>query len=273
MLAFPIAGAKKVAKIVQCGEPFYFCAPGYEPRIPLGGSPMLPQGLKSISRFLPLVALIWLSSSSIQAQTIPSLNELKTRQDELKEPEQNIPDNQIVLSDELHRVDEEIAQYRSAQSIYELANMDLTQIMTLATKLFKDVDALDCKNLGGVNPQSLWANLYQIQQLVQRLPPSADPDPWASIIIGDSDNPSAEVVCKGLKSSVGDEKNRQGLLAYIDTRQKELETYNTQLAAVLAALQKRRGALLPSLSAKTTQTSIGSDLWKIILLIGRAPAL
>jgi hypothetical protein len=209
-----------------------------------------------------------LSSSSIQAQTIPTLNELKSRQDELKEPEQNIPENQTVLSDELRRVDEEIARYRTAQSVYDRANLDLSQIKTLATKLFKDVDSLDCKALSGVNPQSLWANLYQIQQLVQRLPPSADPDPWASIIIGDSDNPSAQVVCQGLKSSVGDEKNRPVLLAYIDNRQKEFETYNTQLTSVLAALQKRRGALLPSLSAKTTQTSIGSDLWKIILLIG-----
>jgi hypothetical protein len=209
-----------------------------------------------------------LSSSSIQAQTIPTLNELKSRQDELKEPEQNIPENQTVLSDELRRVDEEIARYRTAQSVYDRANLDLSQIKTLATKLFKDVDSLDCKALSGVNPQSLWANLYQIQQLVQRLPPSADPDPWASIIIGDSDTPSAQVVCQGLKSSVGDEKTRPVLLAYIDNRQKEFETYNTQLTSVLAALQKRRGALLPRLSAKTTQTSIGSDLWKIILLIG-----
>jgi streptogramin lyase len=54
-----------------------------------------------------LIGLIGLSSSSIQAQTIPTLNEIKTRQEELKEPEKNIPDNQIVLSDELRRVDEE----------------------------------------------------------------------------------------------------------------------------------------------------------------------
>jgi hypothetical protein len=127
-----------------------------------------------------LVGLIGLSSSSIQAQTIPTLNEIKTRQEELKEPEKNIPDNQIVLSDELRRVDEEIARYRTAQNIYERANLDLSQIKALATKLFQDVDPLDCKALSGVNLPSLWFNLYQIQQLVQRLPASADPDPWAN---------------------------------------------------------------------------------------------
>jgi IPT/TIG domain len=214
-----------------------------------------------------LIALIGLGSSSIQAQT-PTLNEIKTRQAELKEPEKNIPDNQIVLSDELRRVDEEIARYRSAQSIYERANLDLSQIKTLAAKLFQDVEPLDCKALSGVNPQSLWANLYQIQQLVQRLPPSAEPDPWALIIIGDSEKPSPEVVCQGLKGAVGDPAKRQVLTAYIDNRQKEFEEYNTQITSLIASLQKRRGALLPSLSANSTQASLGNDLWKIILLIG-----
>jgi hypothetical protein len=88
------------------------------------------------------------------------------------------------------------------------------------------------------------------------------------IIIADSEKPSPEVLCQALKGSVGDQKNRQVLLAYIDNRQKELETYNSLITSVISALQKRRGALLPSLSANTTQTSLGNDLWKIILLIG-----
>ncbi len=220
--------------------------------------------------YVLLVAGLCLYPLIVQAQ-VPSESEIKARLDQpdLKESEKNIPDNQFVLLDELRKTDDELADRRATLSFYERADRTLDQLKTQASKLIQDIDALKCGAVVGTKPAALAINLenlsFRIRAALSGF--SEDISPWDPPGI-DERGLSPNVVCKRLKDFVSDQTKRQALLSFFDNKRKELETNRKQLTLLIDALQKRRAALVQHLSAATTQQTLGSYLWAIILVIG-----
>jgi hypothetical protein len=214
-----------------------------------------------------LLGTFCLSSLIAQSQVPSSSGDIATRLGALKEPEKNIPDNQIELSDELRRVDDELARRRSELANYDAADKALREAKDAAATLFQDIDVLDCAKVGSTMPEA--AKLGEIaNSILKVVPGSTESNPWAAISLGSNQKLSPQQQCQNLKAAVGDASKRQTLLGFIDNKRKENEAGKTQLSLLIEALQKRRGALLQHVSAATAQTKVGDDLWKIIGVIG-----
>lgn len=208
-----------------------------------------------------------LSSRIAQSQvpTVPS--DITARLTALKEPEKNIPENQIELSDELRRIDDELAHRRADVADFDAANKELEALKNSAATVFQDIDALKCDQVSGPLPAA--ASLGEVASSVLKLTPvSTEANPWAAISLGNNSKLSPKDQCQKLKEAIGDADKRQSLLGFIDNKRKEYEGTKNQLNSLIEALQKRRGALLQHVSAGTAQTKVGNDLWLIILVIG-----
>lgn len=219
--------------------------------------------------FLLLVlGSVCLGSLIAQPPAPSSSNDIAARIEQLKEPEKNIPENQIELSDELRRIDDELARRRAELAKHDVTNNELDGVKSSAAKLFHDIDSLDCTKVGGTVPEA--ANLGEIaSQIVKLIPTSSEPNPWATMTAGSSNQKLAPAAqCQALKDAIGDANKRQSLLGFIDNRRKESEAGKAQLNSLVEALQKRRGALLQHVSAATAQTKVGDDIWLIILILG-----
>jgi len=214
-----------------------------------------------------LLGLVCLNSITGQSQAPSTPGDITARLKELSDPEKNIPENQILLSDELRRIDDELARHRATVSNYEAAQKNLDQLKGQAAKLFQDIDALKCDQVLGTVPEA--ANLDQIvNSILQIAPSSNEPNPWAAINAQSDRKLSPKDQCQKLKDAIGDQTNRQNLLGFVDRKIKDYDANKTQLASLIDALQKRRAALLQHLGAATAQTTVGSDLWLIMLAIG-----
>lgn len=215
---------------------------------------------------LVLIGIFCLSSLIAQSQAPSSAADIKARTDALKEPEKNIPDNQIELSDELRRIDDELAHVRTELANYDAADKALVEAKDSAAALFQDIDALDCAKVGSTVPEA--AKLGEIaNSILKAAPGSTETNPWAAISLGSNQKLTPQQQCQNLKTATEASK-RQTLLGFIDDRRKENESNKTQLSALIEALQKRRSALLQHVSAATAQTKVGDDLWIIIGIIG-----
>jgi hypothetical protein len=234
-------------------------------QIPSGGDAPLKKTYRCLFLSLLLGAFCF---GSLIAQSQAPLNsaDIKARTDALKDPEKNIPDNQIELSDELRRIDDELAHARTALANYDAADKALVEAKDSAATLFQDIDALDCAKVGGTVTEA--AKLGEIaNSILKAAPGSTETNPWAAISLGSNQKLSPQQQCQNLKTAT-DASKRQSLLGFIDDRRKENETTKTQLSALIEALQKRRSALLQHVSAATAQTKVGDDLWIIIAIIG-----
>ena len=213
-----------------------------------------------------LIGIFCLSSLIAQSQAPSSAADIKARTDALKEPEKNIPDNQIELSDELRRIDDELAHVRTELANYDAADKALVEAKDSAAALFQDIDALDCAKVGSTVPEA--AKLGEIaNSILKAAPGSTETNPWAAISLGSNQKLTPQQQCQNLKTATEASK-RQTLLGFIDDRRKENESNKTQLSALIEALQKRRSALLQHVSAAMAQTKVGDDLWIIIGIIG-----
>jgi len=202
-----------------------------------------------------LVGAFCLSSLTVQSQTPANSNDIAARLTALKEPEKNIPDNQIELSDELRRIDDELAHRRTDLSSYDATNKQLDEDKGSAARLFQDIDALDCAKVGGTIPEA--ANLGEIaNSILKIIPVSAEPNPWAAISLGGNQKLQSKDQCQKLKDAIGDATKRQSLLGFIDSKRKENEGVKTSLSQLIEALQKRRGALLQHVSAATPKPGL-----------------
>ena len=225
--------------------------------------------MKNTYRCLFLIFLLGaFCVSSLIAQTAPSSSsDVATRIAALQAAEKtNITDNQIELSDELRRIDDELAHRRTEATNYDAVKKELDELKDSAAKLFQDIDVLDCAKVGGTVPEA--ANLREIAGSILKIIPSTESNPWAAISLGSDPKLTAKDQCQKLKDAIGDANKRQSLLGFIDNKRKENDAGKAQLSLLIEALQKRRGALLQHVSAATAQTKVGNDLWLIILVIG-----
>ncbi len=217
-------------------------------------------------RFFLILVLSPFCLSSLIAESQAPLNsaDIKARTDALKD--KKIPENQIELSDELRRIDDELAHARTELAKHDTADKALVEAKDSATTLFQDIDALDCAKVGGTVTEA--AKLGEIaNSILKAAPGSTETNPWAAISLGNNQKLSAPQQCQNLKT-VTDASKRQSLLGFIDDRRKENEVNTAQLSTFIEELQKRRSALLEHVSAATAQTKVGDDLWILIGIIG-----
>jgi hypothetical protein len=214
-----------------------------------------------------LLSLVCLNSITAQSQAPSTPADISARLKELADPEKNIPENQILLSDELHRIDDELGRNRTTVASYETAQKNLEQLKGEASKLFQDIDALNCDQVS-VTPAEA-AKLDELaNSILEIVPSSSELNPWAAIDAQSEQKVPPKAQCQKIKDAIGDQTQRQNLLSFIDRRIKEYDTTKTQLISLIEALQKRRAALLQHWGANTAQTKVGGDLWLIILAIG-----
>src|SRR5438309_1167874 len=119
--------------------------------------------MKNTYRCLFLILLLGtFCVSSLIAQTAPSSSsDVAARIAALQAAEKtNITDNQIELSDELRRIDDELAHRRTEATNYDAVKKELDELKDSAAKLFQDIDVLDCAKVGGAVPEA--ANLREI---------------------------------------------------------------------------------------------------------------
>ena len=216
-----------------------------------------------------LISAFCFQPSVSQAQSAVPADQITARIAELSDPQKNIPENAIVLSDELRGISVELDRYRSRFDNYDESVKALVPIQTNANKLIQDVMALDCDAATSTNVQSVVAALSELNESIYNLDPfPTASNPWASVKFEDSKNLPAKDLCQKLKEAFGDRAKTQVLLSYLENKRKDIETRKSQVAQLIEALQKRRAALSDNINKVSAQGDILNRLWLIILAIG-----
>src|SRR5690349_4220962 len=97
-----------------------------------------------------VVALTLVFSVSGLTQDLSSPGALSSRIAELTPPDKDVPDNPIVLADEIRRINEELADSRKSQDLLQKMSKNLSHEKETATKTLQDIRGLDC-NAATVN--------------------------------------------------------------------------------------------------------------------------
>jgi hypothetical protein len=210
-----------------------------------------------------VVALTLFYSVSGQCQDAnPSA--ISARIAEITPPDKDIPDNQIILADEIRRVNQELEETRKLANTYDKEIKSLNQNKELAAKTLQEIANLNCES----PPPNLSLLMDQVDRLTRSLSNPWDDDyvsdPWVSVTTQDIRKLAGKEQCEGLKKVTSD----PDLSTFIERKQNELEAIKAETGRLLEALQKRQAALSLHNDVAETKQDIFQYLWIIIGVIG-----
>jgi hypothetical protein len=188
---------------------------------------------------------------------------ISSRIAELTPPDKDIPDNPIVLADEIRQINEELDEARKSEDSLDKQIKSLNQNKDRATKALQDIAALNCD----ASPSNLSSLIDDIDRVSRPLSNPLDDDttsPWASVSVRDIRNLSPKDQCEKLRAITSD----PDLLTFIDKEQNQLTDVKKETDGLVEALQKRRAALVTHNQAAETKQDIFQYLWVIIGVIG-----
>lgn len=210
-----------------------------------------------------VVALTLSYSVSGQSQdATPSA--ISARIAEITPPDKDIPDNQIILADEIRRVNQELEETRKLANTYDKEIKSLNQNKELTAKTLQEIANLNCDS----QPPNVSLLMDQVDRLTRSLSNPWDDDyvsdPWVSVTTQEIRKLGIKEQCEGLKRVTSD----PDLLTFIDRKQNELEAIKAETGRLLEALQKRQAALSLHNEVAETKQDIFQYLWIIIGVIG-----
>src|ERR1043165_2679647 len=210
---------------------------------------------------LAVLALVFAVSGFTQDAVTPTA--ISSRIAELTPAEKDIPDNPIVLADEIRQINEELDQTRKSEDSFERQIKTLNQTKDRANKTLQEITNLDCST----SLPNLPSLMDEVDRGARPLANPLDDDtisPWANVSTRDIRTLSPKEQCEKLKTMVGD----PDLATFIDKQQAQLAELKTATDQLLEALQKRRAALVTHNQAAETKQDIFQYLWVIIGVIG-----
>jgi hypothetical protein len=210
-----------------------------------------------------VVALLLIYSVSGLSQDGATPSAISSRIAELTPPDKDIPDNPIVLADEIRHINEELDETRKSAELLDRQGKALGKNKELATKTVQEIAGMNCDS----PPGNLSALMDQLDRLARAL---ADPfdenddSPWAKISTQSIRSLDGKAQCEQLKALTSD----PDLLSFIDKEQNEVEAVKAETNRLIKALQDRRGELFKHNQVAETQQNIFQYLWIIIGVIG-----
>src|ERR1043165_3629724 len=210
---------------------------------------------------LAVLALVFAVSGFTQDAVTPTA--ISSRIAELTPAEKDIPDNPIVLADEIRQINEELDQTRKSEDSFERQIKTLNQTKDRANNALQEISSLNCD----ASPPNVPSLMDEIDRVARPLANPLDDDtisPWANVSTRDIRTLSPKEQCEKLKTMVGD----PDLATFIDKQQAQLAELKTATDQLLEALQKRRAALVTHNQAAETKQDIFQYLWVIIGVIG-----
>jgi hypothetical protein len=212
--------------------------------------------------FVFALVLVFCVSGLTEDDTSPSA--ITARIAELSPPDKDIPDNPIILDDEIRRINQELEETRKSMDAYERQIKDVTTNKDLAAKTIQEIGNLNCDS----SPADLIETLLdQVDRRARALSDAFSNDasnPWASVSTEEIRKGSPKQRCDGLKKITAD----ADLLTFVDKKLDELKTIKTETGRLVDALQKRQATLSQRNQAAETKSYIFQDLWIIIGVIG-----
>jgi hypothetical protein len=213
-----------------------------------------------------LIILVWDTSGQSQAGTSQegdSPTAISARIAELTPPDKNIPENAIVLADEIRRINEELEKTRDSVDQYEQQIKSATKTKELATKTFQEIGPLNCDS-PPANLSTFWDQLDRIKRAVVDPFDEDATNPWAGFSTREIRKLKPAEQCERLREIV----SNQSFLASLDTNIKDLEAKKTQTNLLVEALKQRQAKLAEHNQAAETKQDIFQHLWRIIGVIG-----
>ena len=210
-----------------------------------------------------ILALVLFYCVSGLTQDGSTTTAISSRIAELTPPDKDIPDNPIVLADEIRQINEELDEARKSEDSLDKQIKSLNQNKDRATKALQDIAALNCD----ASPSNLSSLIDDIDRVSRPLSNPLDDDttsPWASVSVRDIRNLSPKDQCEKLRAITSD----PDLLTFIDKEQNQLTDVKKETDGLVEALQKRRAALVTHNQAAETKQDIFQYLWVIIGVIG-----
>ena len=209
-----------------------------------------------------LAALLFYSVSG-QTQNTTTPTAISSRIAELTPPDKDVPDNPIVLADEIRQINEELDQARKSEDSFDRQIKSLNQTKDRANKALQQIAALDCNT----SPANLPSLMDEIDRVARPLANPLDDDtisPWANVSTRDIRTLPPKDQCEKLKAMTAD----PDLATFIDKQQSQLADLRTATDQLIEALQKRRAALVTHNQQAETKQDIFQYLWVIIGVIG-----
>jgi hypothetical protein len=210
-----------------------------------------------------LVALLLIYSVPAFSQDGTTPTAISSRIAELTPPNKDIPDNPIVLADEIRHINEELDDTRKSAEELDRLSKGLNKNKDLASKTVQEIAGMNCDQ----PPGNLSSLMDQIDRLARSL---ADPfdesndSPWAKLSTQHLRTLPPKDQCEQLKALTSDSE----LLSFIDKEQSEIEAVKAETGRLIKALQDRRAELFKHNQVAETQQNIFQYLWIIIGVIG-----
>lgn len=230
------------------------------------------------------LALLVCSVATAQFTTRRALDteSLKARIADLNPPEKGLPENEFSLADERRSVEQEISDVRALVLRTVDSSKELEQIDSVKRQLSEVVDNIkrvDCKitEKRSDPAKQVRSAFGSVQRLIFNNDFESVPNPWEEdeSLFEKNDNRNAEQKCEAWKAFIGDQEKQASLLAFPDQlRQRLLDQQKTrqenkaQASTLLDLLQKRRDAIQKKLNESQNQSSLSSNLWVVIGIIG-----
>jgi len=210
-----------------------------------------------------VVALFLVFSVSGLTQDATTPTAISSRIAELTPPDKDVPDNPIVLADEIRRINEELDEVRKSEDSFERQIKSLNQTKDRANKALQEISSLKCE----ASPANLPSLMDEIDRVARPLANPLDDDtisPWANVTTRDIRTLAVKDQCEKLKQITSDPE----LATFLDKQQNQLAELKTSTDQLLDALQKRRAALVTHNQVAETKQDIFQYLWVIIGVIG-----
>jgi prefoldin subunit 5 len=210
-----------------------------------------------------VVALVLVCAVSGLTQDTTTPTAISSRIAELTPPDKDIPDNPIVLADEIRRINEELDEIRKSEDSFERQIKNLNQTKDRANKALQEISSLNCD----ASPANLPSLMDEIDRVTRPLANPIDDDtisPWANVSTRDIRTLAPKEQCEKLKAITSD----PDLATFIDKQQNQLAEIKGSTDQLLDALQKRRAALVTHNQVAETKQDIFQYLWVIIGVIG-----
>lgn len=210
-----------------------------------------------------VAALVLFFSVSGLTQGDSKPTAISSRIAELTPPDKDIPDNPIVLADEIRQINEELDETRKSEDSLQRQIKSLNSTKDRANKALQEIVSLDCN----ASPANLPSLMDEIDRVARPLANPLDDDtisPWANVSTRDIRTLAPKEQCEKLKAMTAD----PDLATFIDKQQSQLVDLKNVTDQLLEALQKRRAALVTNNQVAETKQDIFQYLWIIIGVIG-----
>lgn len=210
-----------------------------------------------------VVALVLFYSVSGLTQEDSRPTAISSRIAELTPPDKDVPDNPIVLADEIRQINEELDETRKSEDSLQRQIKSLNSTKDRANKTLQEIVNLDC-NASPANLPSLMDELDRVARPLANPLDDETISPWANVSTRDIRTLSPKDQCEKLKTITAD----PDLATFIDKQQTQLAELKNVTDQLLEALQKRRAALVTHNQVAETKQDIFQYLWVIIGVIG-----